>query len=360
MEMKKLLFVSLFLALIFGVAKSFDFQEKDLASDTNIWDLYDRWGSHHTISRSPNEKNKRFNTFKSNAMHVLNTNKLNKPYKLKLNKFADMTNDEFKSLYANSNIDCHGNIRASPRGKDTFMYDKVSNVPSSVDWRKNGAVTNVKNQGHCGSCWAFSTIVAVEGINQIKTQKLVSLSEQQLVDCDIEKNRGCNGGLMENAFEFIKQNGITTESNYPYVAKDGTCDVAKKNKPAVSIDGYENVPTNDEASLLKAAANQPISVAIDAGGSDFQLYSEGVFSGYCGTRLNHGVAIVGYGETEDGTKYWIVKNSWGSQWGEEGYIRIQRDVSQKQGLCGIAMDASYPIKKSSTNPTEHSSSKDEL
>lgn len=150
MEMKKLLFVSLFLALIFGVAKSFDFQEKDLASDTNIWDLYDRWGSHHTISRSPNEKNKRFNTFKSNAMHVLNTNKLNKPYKLKLNKFADMTNDEFKSLYANSNIDCHGNIRASPRGKDTFMYDKVSNVPSSVDWRKNGAVTNVKNQGHCG------------------------------------------------------------------------------------------------------------------------------------------------------------------------------------------------------------------
>ncbi|GLT73198.1 hypothetical protein SLA2020_450720 [Shorea laevis] len=169
---------------------------------------------------------------------------------------------------------------------------------------------------------------------------------------------------MEYAFEFIKQKGgINTETNYPYEAGDGTCDASKLNSPVVSIDGHENVPANDERALLKAAANQPVSVAIDAGGSDFQFYSEGVFSGKCGTELNHGVAVVGYGTTLDGTKYWIVKNSWGAEWGEKGYIRMQRGISDKEGLCGIAMVASYPIKNNSTNPVGPSisyPSKDEL
>lgn len=187
------------------------------------------------------------------------------------------------------------------------------------------------------------------------------MSEQELVDCDTTQNEGCNGGLMDIAFEFIKQHGITTENSYPYKAKDGTCDVSKENEPAVSIDGHENVPVNNEAALLKAVANQPVSVAIDAAGYDFQFYSEGVFTGDCDTNLDHGVAIVGYGTTQDGTKYWIVKNSWGSEWGEKGYIRMQRSISDKKGLCGIAMEASYPIKKSSSNPTQHSSfPKDEL
>ncbi|PNX97664.1 cysteine proteinase [Trifolium pratense] len=360
MEMKKLLLVSLSLALVLGLANSFDFNENDLSSDENLWDLYERWRSHHTVTRSLDEKHNRFNVFKANVMHVHNTNKLDKPYKLKLNKFADLTNYEFRSIYANSKVNHHRMFRGMSHDNGTFMYENVKDVPSSLDWRKKGAVNSVKDQGQCGSCWAFSTIVAVEGINQIKTQKLVSLSEQELVDCDTELNEGCNGGLMEYAFEFIKQNGITTESNYPYAAKDGTCNVQKENKPVVSIDGHENVPANNEAALLKAAANQPISVAIDAGGSDFQFYSEGVFTGECGTELDHGVAIVGYGTTQDGTKYWTVRNSWGSEWGEQGYIRMQRDISQKEGLCGIAMEASYPIKTSSTNPTKISSQKDEL
>ncbi|KHN07963.1 Vignain [Glycine soja] len=295
-------------------------------------------------------------------MHVHNTNKMDKPYKLKLNKFADMTNHEFRSTYAGSKVNHHRMFRDMPRGNGTFMYEKVGSVPASVDWRKKGAVTDVKDQGHCGSCWAFSTVVAVEGINQIKTNKLVSLSEQELVDCDTEENAGCNGGLMESAFQFIKQKGgITTESYYPYTAQDGTCDASKANDLAVSIDGHENVPGNDENALLKAVANQPVSVAIDAGGSDFQFYSEGVFTGDCSTELNHGVAIVGYGATVDGTSYWIVRNSWGPEWGEQGYIRMQRNISKKEGLCGIAMLASYPIKNSSNNPTGPSSSpKDEL
>ncbi|RDX84120.1 hypothetical protein CR513_34880 [Mucuna pruriens] len=376
MEVKKVLCVALFFALVVVVAESFDLNEKEVESEEGLWDLYERWRSHHTVSRSLDEKHNRFNVFKANVMHVHNTNKMDKPYKLKLNRFADMTNLEFRSIYAGSKINHHRMFRGTPRENATFIYHNVDKVPSSVDWRKKGAVTSVKDQGQCGSCWAFSTVVAVEGINQIKTHKLVSLSEQELVDCDTIENEGCNGGLMEAAFEFIKQHGITTASNYPYKAKDGMCDLLKvhtdlyriltckktiilqESEPAVSIDGHENVPKNNEAALLKVVANQPVSVAIDAGGFDLQFYSEGVFTGECGTGLDHGVAIVGYGKTQDGTKYWIVKNSWGSEWGEKGYIRMQRGISDKKGLCGIAMEASYPIKKSSS---KHSSfPKDEL
>ncbi|KAM2085003.1 hypothetical protein ACFX1R_022746 [Malus domestica] len=165
---------------------------------------------------------------------------------------------------------------------------------------------------------------------------------------------------MEKAFEYIKKNGgITTEQNYPYRASDGPCDSSKiTNAPLVQIDGYENVPENDENALMKAVANQPVSVALDAGGKDFQFYAEGVMNGECGTELNHGVAVVGYGATQEGTKYWIVKNSWGVGWGEKGYLRIQRGVD-KGGMCGIAMDASYPMK-SSPNNTQSSSFKEEL
>ncbi|KAL0441141.1 UNVERIFIED_CONTAM: Vignain [Sesamum radiatum] len=346
-----LVLVILSLALVIGLVKSFDFHEKELETEESLWDMYERWRSHHTVSRSIDDKHKRFNVFKANAHYVHSFNKKDRPYKLKLNKFADMTSHEFRRLYAGSRVKHHRMMQGSSRGNGTFMYASVQSVPHSIDWRKRGAVTAVKDQGQCGSCWAFSTVVAVEGINYIKTNKLVSLSEQELVDCDTEKNEGCNGGLMDLAFEFIKKKGgITTEENYPYMAEDGQCDAHKENSPAVAIDGHENVPENDEDSLLKAVAHQPVSVAIDAGGSDFQFYSEGVFTGDCGTELDHGVAAVGYGTTLDGTKYWIVKNSWGPEWGEKGYIRMQRGVEAKEGLCGIAMEASYPIKKSSDNP----------
>ncbi|CAN1291422.1 unnamed protein product [Linum perenne] len=308
----KPLLIALSLALLLGVSTCFDFHEHELESEDSLWELLQ-------------DKHKRFNVFKDNVMHVHETNKMDKPYKLKLNKFADMTNHEFKNTFA-------------PRGNGTFMYENVERVPPSVDWRKKGAVTPVKDQGQCGSCWAFSTVVAVEGINYIKTKKLVSLSEQELVDCDTAENQGCNGGLMEYAFEFIKENGgLSSEDAYPYHAQDGTCDSVKEDAPVVSIDGHQNVPKNNEDALLKAVANQPVSVAIDAGSSDFQFYSEGVFTGSCGTELNHGVAAVG----------------------EKGYIRMQRGISHKEGLCGIAMEASYPIKTSSTNPSS-SSPKDEL
>jgi len=200
----------------------------------------------------------------------------------------------------------------------------------------------VLNQ-NVGCCWAFSAVAAMEGINKLTTGKLISLSEQEVVDCDTKgEDQGCNGGLMDDAFKFIEQNkGLTTEANYPYKGTDGTCNTNKAAIHAAKITGFEDVPANSEAALMKAVAKQPVSVAIDAGGYDFQFYSSGIFTGSCGTQLDHGVTAVGYG-VSDGSKYWLVKNSWGAQWGEEGYIRMQKDIPAKEGLCGIAMQASYP------------------
>ncbi|CAN4084195.1 unnamed protein product [Withania somnifera] len=213
-----------------------------------------------------------------------------------------------------------------------------------MDWRKKGAVTPIKDQKDCGCCWAFSAVAAMESLHQLKTGKLISLSEQELVDCDVQgEDQGCSGGLLDTAFEFIVKNkGLTTESNYPYEGADGVCNKKKSAVSAAKITGYEDVPANNEKALLQAVANQPVSVAIDGSSFDFQFYSSGVFSGSCSTWLNHAVTAVGYGATSDGTKYWIIKNSWGSKWGDNGYIHMKRDVDEKEGLCGLAMKASYP------------------
>nr|KYP67743.1 Vignain [Cajanus cajan] len=285
------------------------------------------------------EKHKRFLIFKDNVEFIESFNAVgNKPYKLSINHFADQTNEEFVAFH-NGFKRPHG-LRIATQ--TPFKYENVTDVPTSVDWRKKGAVTPIKDQGQCGSCWAFSTVAATEGIHQITTGKLVSLSEQELVDCD-HVDYGCDGGFMEDGFEFIIRNGgITTEANYPYTGVNETCATNKEASPAAQIKGYETVPANSEEALLKAVANQPVSVTIDAAGSAFQFYSNGVFTGACGTQLDHGVTAVGYGSTDNGTEYWIVKNSWGTEWGEEGYIRMERGIEAKEGLCGIAMDASYP------------------
>ncbi|XP_044462427.1 zingipain-2-like [Mangifera indica] len=283
------------------------------------------------------EKEMRFKIFKQNLEFIQNFNKAgNRSYNLSINQFADLTDEEFLASRTG-----YKPMPAQSRTSSTsFTYQSLTEVPSSLDWRENGAVTEVKDQGNCGCCWAFSAVAAVEGITQIKTGTLTSLSEQQLLDCSTNGNNGCNGGLMENAFEYIIDNkGLTSESNYTYQETEGTCDTQVE--PVAQIQSYEKVPSNNEKALLQAVAKQPVSVAIDASG--IKYYSSGVFDGDCGTSLNHAVTIIGYGTADDGTEYWLIKNSWGESWGENGYMRIKKDADAAEGLCGLAMDASYPI-----------------
>lgn len=233
-----------------------------------------------------------------------------------MNHFGDMTADEFKAMNG-YRVDL--SKRAPASGSESREYD-LSDLPKEVDWRTKGAVTEVKNQGQCGSCWAFSTTGSLEGANFIATGKLVSLSEQELVSCSSsEGNYGCQGGLMDNAFKWIEDDnkGIASEDDYPYASGGGAepkCENYHKN--VADVASFTDVEANNPAALVSALAKQPVSIAIEADRSAFQFYSTGVIKkGSCGTKLDHGVLLVGYG-TEDGTDYWLVKNSWSKGWGD--------------------------------------------
>jgi cathepsin L len=254
-----------------------------------------------------------------------------------LNEYADMTHQEF--------VQTLNGLRGSSKSQPTSTFIPPSNLdlPATVDWRKQGLVTPIKNQGQCGSCWAFSTTGSLEGQHKLKTGNLVSLSEQNLVDCSgPEGNYGCEGGLMDQGFTYIKKNGgIDTEKSYPYTAEDGTCHY-NPSQSGATVTGYVDIPTGDESALQKAVATVgPVSVAIDASQFSFQLYSGGIYDeeSCSTTELDHGVLAIGYG-TEDGQDYWLVKNSWGTSWGENGYIKMSRNKSNQ---CGIATQASYPL-----------------
>jgi len=234
-------------------------------------------------------------------------------------------------------------------------HRNITTVPDSVDWRTKGAVTDVKNQGQCGSCWSFSTTGAVEGAWMVAGNPLISLSEEELVQCDKSKDEGCNGGIMENAYEWIiKNGGITTEELYPYNSGTGTTGVCQSKKITVKkahLSDYCDLIHGDEKDLEKALVQQPVAVAIEADQTSFQFYHGGILSAKkCGVKLDHGVLAVGYGvDSKTKMQYWIVKNSWGGMWGDKGYIMMEKMPKKSRkskkmphSACGIAKAASYP------------------
>uniref|UniRef100_A0A0D6R7U7 Peptidase C1A papain C-terminal domain-containing protein n=1 Tax=Araucaria cunninghamii TaxID=56994 RepID=A0A0D6R7U7_ARACU len=278
----------------------------------------------------------RYNVFVGNMELIESTNSMNLPYTLGVNEFADLTWEEFKGHRLGASQNC------SATKSNHKMTDAV--LPETKDWREVGIVSPVKNQGHCGSCWTFSTTGALEAAYTQATGKTVSLSEQQLVDCaGAFNNFGCSGGLPSQAFEYIKYNGgLDTEETYPYTAKDGVCKYDVNNVGAKVADAV-NISLGAEDELKHAVGLvRPVSVAFEVI-NEFRFYKGGVFtSTHCAQGpmdVNHAVLAVGYGVSEEGTPYWIIKNSWGESWGVNGYFSMEMG----KNMCGVATCASYPV-----------------
>lgn len=318
-----------------------------LASAGTLHQEFQKWKMTNLKSYSTEaEDSARFQVWRDNfdfvKEHNLRYLSGEETFTVEMNKFADMTEQEF------ANKINMAPMTAPPKSFCTPAPAEASqDNPASVDWRTKGYVTPIKNQEHCGSCWAFSTVGSLEGAHFKKTGKLVSLSEQNLVDCSkAEGNMGCHGGTMDKGFTYIHTNGgIDTEASYPYKGVDGTCDFNKDNVGA-TVSACYDVKHQDEGALETAVATiGPVSIAIDAHLRSFQLYKEGIYHDkMCSSvRLDHGVLAVGYSNatTKSGHNYWIVKNSWGEEWGDKGYIHMAKD---KKNACGVATMATYPVE----------------
>ncbi|XVF79003.1 hypothetical protein PTKIN_Ptkin14bG0184100 [Pterospermum kingtungense] len=279
---------------------------------------FERWMARYGRTyRNKAETERYFKIFEENVEYVENFNKAgNRTFKLSINEYSDLTHEEFVAVMTGE-LGPH-NVSISTRRP--FTYAGFTDIPTSIDWRDKGAVTPVKNQTNC--------VAATDGITKIKTGTLVSLSEQQVVDCS-GNNHSCDGGNKKHAFEYISRNhGLTTNASYPYNATQGTCETEKEKEtiPGSDISNYGSVPSNNETELLKAVSNQPVTISIEAS-ADFKSYGNGIFNGDCWTNHNRAVTIVGFGTSEElGLDYWLVKNSSGEGWGEKGHIRMQRKV----------------------------------
>jgi len=299
---------------------------------TAFSDFKTQYGKTYLASEEPH----RYQVFVSNLDFVNSWDAEARGFTVAINKFADLTAKEFGAMYNGLSI------QKEKRAFVDVVEEPIEAV--DVDWRTKGAVTSVKDQGQCGSCWAFSSTGSIEGAYFLAKGKLVSVSEQNLVDCSVaEGNQGCNGGLMDQAFEYvIKNKGIDTEVSYSYKARGPLACQYKAADIGATISSYKDIPEGSESALANAVAITPVSVAIDASHQSFQMYSSGIYyePACSATSLDHGVLAVGYGSNGANADYWIVKNSWGGNWGMNGYINMARN---RNNNCGIATAASYPI-----------------
>jgi cathepsin L len=324
-----------------------------------LHDLFEKWAKDFKYAfNSHGEYVEIFEKWVSNHKFIEETNSRNLTYTLGHNQFSGMDLADFRKYlgYITVGYNTREKVQFEVEVEsDNFNFRKLSSLPSSVNWVNAGAVTDVKDQGQCGSCWSFSTTGALEGAYAIKYDNLESFSEQQLVSCDNLQNsanrghdHGCNGGLMDNAFSWINKNGgLCGESNYPYVSGDGsnpTCETACSVNSKSKITSFVDVSASSDEAMMTALSKQPVSIAIEADQREFQLYKSGVFTGTCGTDLDHGVLAVGYG-TLDGEDYYLVKNSWASSWGQDGYIMLGRgsQYNDGDGQCGMLLQCYYQV-----------------
>ena len=292
-----------------------------------------------------------FDKWISNDKFINDINSQNLSYILAHNQFSGMDTNDFRNYIGSyKNIEILNNTMNYEINQEKSV--ELQSLQSSINWVEKGAVTEIKNQGQCGSCWSFSTTGALEGAYFIKYGELIAFSEQQLVDCDNFKNGGrdfgCNGGLMDNAFKWISKNGgICSEVSYPYVSGEtteaGVCTKTCSLVTNTDIQSYVDVIPSSDDEMMNALSKQPVAVAIQANQRSFQLYKSGVLTDNCGTELDHGVLLIGYG-TMNNENYYIIKNSWGKSWGMDGYIYIGRgsQYNNGDGQCGVLLQGSYP------------------
>jgi cathepsin L len=333
---------------------------------------------------TPMEEISRLRIFEANLQKIAEHNSNPRwTYTLGVNQYADMTSSEFAAIYAKGKMWDSASAVDELDSHDGASDVPVSELPDSVDWRTKNVVTAPKNQGGCGSCWAFSTAETLESHIAIKTGKLLTLSPQEYVSCSPNPDHcggtgGCQGSTQILGFKYAISAGITSEADYPYEGSTGTCDKSKI-KPVAKITGYVKLPTNNYTALMNAVVSKG-PIAISAAAEPWQLYSKGIYNGDCGSDIDHAIQLVGYGtQAKEGRMllggggggggsgdYWLVRNSWGAGWGEKGYIRIQRNGEGKEpcmtdknpgdgfgctggppsvqvcGVCGLMSESSYP------------------
>ena len=386
---KSLLILALLASVVFS---------DPLDSAKEIFEQFKNWTARNSKKYGIDETPIRYSAWKSNYDVIQQHNAKGLSWQLGLNEFADMTPEEFAALHLGfktpsglksgsasafpnfTNFPSFPNFPVFPNNSNPFpnfpdfpdflpvfpnntpsnntpipdnnnggnsdvvdILNRV-NVSKSVDWRTKNIVTHVKNQGSCGSCWTYSTNGALEGLYALNKSQLLSFSEQQLLDCATQSygNYGCNGGFMTGTFQYTAKNGVMLEADYPYTGKQGICRHSAS-KAVFKNTGYLEVPKNKPDMLKRAVNLGPVAVAVEANEQAFQLYKSGIISSDCGTDLDHAVLLIGYDTSSDGTEYWIVKNSWGTSWGLNGYVHIAAGSQNSgAGVCGINSAASFP------------------